>query len=34
LKEKFRGTTLVIPSHGAGMSAMIAIDLAILNDGM
>ena len=24
----------MIPSHGAGMSAMIALDLAILNDGM
>lgn len=24
----------MIPSHGAGMSAMIALDIAILNDGM
>ena len=24
----------MIPSHGAGMSSMVAIDLAILNDGM
>lgn len=25
---------MIIPSHGTGMSPMIALDLAILNDGM
>lgn len=30
----FKGTTLVIPCHSAGLSSFIALDLYILNEGM
>ena len=32
-KPNFKDTTLIVPCHSVGMSAFIALDLYILNDG-